>query len=110
MATREYSCKEHGYFTVVRPASFPTIEKCLSCNTVADRVYTVAPQFGIKGCTPMQPTIHTGEAEYEGWQREKWSEYSEKLHPDNAGKTTKLDVKSITGYDSPDPLPSALLD
>jgi putative FmdB family regulatory protein len=105
---REYECRKHGYFEVQRRISEPTTESCPECGKPAERVYTEAPKFSVQGGTPRQPDVHVDEKEYEGWQRSKWKEYEEKLHPDNAGKTEKLDVKSITGVDSPTPIPDAL--
>lgn len=105
---REYECSRHGHFEVSRRISESTTETCPRCNKLAERVYTSAPQFGIKGGSPLQPDVRVDEKEYEGWQRSKWKEYEEKLHPDNAGNTTKLDVKSITGVESPQPIPDAL--
>lgn len=108
MTTREYLCKTHGYFTVKVSVHAPTVGLCNVCNSEGERVYSSFPTFSVKGGTPRPPDHRVDESEFEGWQREKWTEYTEKLHPDNAGKTTKLDVKSITGHESPTPIPDEL--
>lgn len=108
MTTREYICKEHGYFTLKVSVHAPTIGNCPVCSEEGNRVYSSFPTFSVKGGTPRQPDFNVSESEYEGWQRAKWDEYTEKLHPDNVGNSTKLDVKSITGHESPDPIPEEL--
>jgi hypothetical protein len=106
--TREYECSKDGYFTLQVSIKAPTIGICPKCNQVGERVYTVAPPFTLKGSIPRQPDIKISESEYEGWQRAEFAKYDEKLHPDNVGNSTKLDVKSLTGHDSPTPIPEAL--
>lgn len=86
MVTREYECDVHGYFTVNRQISEPTLERCPACDAIAFRVYTQAAQVNFKGAGGSRPDYNANPSEYRDWQKAGFAKLAQDTHPDNGGK------------------------
>lgn len=86
MAIREYECDTHGYFRVEKSiTSTPFEELCPKCYKLAQWCPTTAPIFGMSNIDGGIPNKTQDEKEYEGWQRDTWTKFEDKLNIDNAG-------------------------
>lgn len=95
MAIREYECEDHGYFLVSRPLASPAFkELCPKCHKLAIWAPREAPIFGISGADGGIPNKAKDEKEYEGWQRDAWAKFEDKLNIDNAG-TERIPLKKL---------------
>lgn len=85
MAIRQYECPADGPFEVVRLISDPTGELCPTCGAPALFAPTSSAIFGIAGVDGGIPNNTKDESEYEGWQRDRWKTFEDKLNVENAG-------------------------